>query len=123
LSSTSRAEIDSSTATTQVTRERPEAYLEILPRGEHTFDTAITAQEVRLVGGEGAFKWVTGVNYKDADSTGFSGEGLDVVLFGGTPSRLLVPGLGFGAMSTNTSESWAGFADVSYDFTDKLQLG
>lgn len=123
LSSTSRGEFDSSIALTQFTRERPDAFLEILQRGDHTFETSITAQEVRLVASEGAFKWVAGVNYKDADATSFSGEGLDVVLFGGTPARLLVPGLGFGAKSTNTSESWAGFADVSYDFTDRLQLG
>lgn len=123
LSSTSRAEFDSSVALTQLTRERPDPYLEILPRGTQTYDTSITAQELRLVASEGALKWVAGLNYKDADSTGFSGEGLDVVLFGGTADELLIPGLGFGATTTNTSKSWAGFADVSYDLTDRMQVG
>lgn len=124
LSSTSRGEFDSSISLTQFTRERPVAYLEILQRGLNTYDTAITAQELRLTSSSpGPLKWVVGANYKDADATSFSGEGLDVVLFGGTPDEFLFPGLGYGATTTNTSKSWAGFADLSYDLTDRWQVG
>lgn len=124
LSSTSRGVFDSTLALTQLTRERPDPYLEILQKGDHAYATNITAQELRLTSTTaGALKWVLGLNYKDADSRLFSGEGLDVIIFGGTANELVVPGLGFGALSTNTSESWAGFADASYDVTDRLELG
>lgn len=121
LSSTSYVAGDSRQSFTQLVDGEPVPWTEILLR-EFILDSAITSQELRLTSAtEGPFVWTFGATYKDTEVTWDTGYGVDAVIFGGAA---VFAGAGTGGFaSKNKSEGWAGFGDLSYRLTDRLDLG
>lgn len=121
LSSTSYANIDSSQSETQLLNAQTGPWLEILVPAYQNHSTGFT-QEFRFTSvQESAFNWTFGANYKDAELIhGFGDAGFSACIFG---SICLPPGLSAGEKPTKTSKSWAGFADVSYEFLNRLEVG
>jgi len=71
-------------------------------------------QELRLTSsGNGPLQYTVGVYYRDAKSDLYD-EGISYYAGGTYP---------FVYQDIDTSESWSGFADVSYRFTDRLTVG
>lgn len=121
VSSTSYTDIDSVQSETQFLDGDPVPWLEIsIP--EYQNHSTVVTQEFRLASLQGGpFNWIFGANYKDAELvTGLGDAGLSACIFGGV---CLTPGLSAGEEPTKTSKSWAGFADVSYEFADRLEVG
>jgi outer membrane receptor protein involved in Fe transport len=125
LSSTSHLQFDSLTGFTQVFNDGPvtEAdvaaglLLEIEGRGRN--EATIDEQEFRLTSAtSGPFNWTIGASYKDNEFASIAST--DASLFGGA---LILTDLGAGVIATQTSESWATFGEVSYEFADRLEIG
>jgi outer membrane receptor protein involved in Fe transport len=122
VSSTSHAKLDSVQSETQVIDGEPVPWLEILVR-EYQNHQSITSQEFRFTSArKGPFNWTLGANYKDAELTGGYGDaGFDAVV--GAFGYFVFSGAQPGFEPTNKSKSWAGFADASYEFFDRLEVG
>ena len=79
----------------------------------------VFSQEVRLSSaGEGPLEWVIGGVYTDVDSS-ISGD-----VYFADPGDLTAPRTpDFVLLQETTSESWAVFGDISYDVTDRFEVG
>jgi iron complex outermembrane recepter protein len=124
LSSSSYGESDAEQSFTQLVDSQPSPALEVLIR-DYPNSSKTVSQEVRLASvGQGALSWTIGANYKDAElEAGFGPHGADGILLGNTPTPILLPGFFAGIRPTWTSTSWAGFADASYTFLGRIELG
>jgi len=118
LSSTSYASFDSFLPYTQLIDAQPVPWLEILVPAQR--DSTIFSQEVRLTSAtSGPFNWTAGAAYKDSKIDALN-QYIDYSFFGGaiTGDHAFL-----GDKSFHSSESWATFADGSYEFLDKFEIG
>jgi len=119
------------------------AYFGLTPPDIFDLDTIYTtksieadafAQEIRLVSkGDGPWHWVVGVFYKKHEATnktaGFSQPAVDPMFESDLGNLPVIPGFydfsgvpsyGYRLDSTVTYTQYAGFGELSYDFTDNL---
>jgi iron complex outermembrane recepter protein len=116
LSSTSYNETEDRVSYTQVLGTLPTPQLEILARPAG--NSQLSSQEIRLTSsGDGPLNWTIGGLYKNAKSV--THQVVDANLNGVS----LVRNSGLGRLPRNDSESWAAYANVSYKFWDRLELG
>jgi len=117
LSSSSYAKIDSVSPFTQLLNF-PNPTLEIYFR-DYIQDAKIKSQELRLTSkGEGPFNWTIGGFYKEASIDREWRSGYDFVYQG-----LMLTGITAGSVPASTSKSIAGYADASYQLTDRIKVG
>jgi iron complex outermembrane recepter protein len=120
LSSTSRTESEGVFARTQFLDGDPVPFMEILIR-DYALSSSTTSQELRLTSsGAGPFNWVVGGSYKESEIDAAFLSGVDAVLFSGA---VVLEDLLAGITTTERSEAWAGFANASYLFMDRLEIG
>nr|WP_053000231.1 TonB-dependent receptor [Sphingomonas sp. Y57] len=118
LSSTSRADLDSVQAFTQVLGA-PTPSLEVYFR-DYVQNAKITSQELRLTSaGAGPFAWTIGAFYKEASISREWRSGYDYV----GPDGTMLTGITAGSAPTSTSDSLAFYGDASYAISRRLKIG
>jgi len=120
LSSTSYYTTRSDAAFTQLLYDMPVPLTEIL-FPDYRKGSTTASQELRLASsGDGALKWVAGVNVKRSGITSDYVDGFDAYLFSKTVT-LTADELGL--HDFEHSRAWAGFGDASYTFDSRLEIG
>jgi len=119
LSSSSYIELDKFIQLSEFADSLAVIDLEILSKDQDT-NIEILSQEFRLTSNESeSLNWTIGAFYREEDVIKDDGDIDALVLDGALLLAPLIPA----QVLKNTSESWAIFADTSYELTDKLEVG
>lgn len=121
LSSTSYIETDHVRALGYRTIPEEPAFLQIFLAADK-LNATIFNQELRLTSATvGPFHWTVGAAYKDAERVfGTGPEGINTSALGGASTQI---GANANLRDTTQSESLAAFSDVSYELSDRFEIG
>jgi outer membrane receptor protein involved in Fe transport len=82
------------------------------------------SQEIRLASnGDTPLKWVVGAQYKNSRIDASFGSGFEIYIRDNLGVEVVLNNINANNVRVQKSDAWAGFADASYTFFDRLEVG